>query len=131
MPVVESILYIIHVYYLQVRCTQAFKDEDVCFPISLEPLYELEPAEIMECLTANITRYENSAKSGDKAQDKLYKDMSKAYKVIQAMLVFVMYQFHPRHFQEEVFKDLTNNQSSQDSTKKQQSEAAAESGKNA
>lgn len=65
---------------------------------------------MMACLSANIERYESAAKSGDKAQDKLYKDLSKAYKLVQALLVYVMYSFHPKHFQEDVFKDLSSNQ---------------------
>lgn len=54
----------------------------------------------MECLSSNIQKYETQSKSGDKAQDKLSKDIIKAYKLVQGLFVFTMYTFHPKNFQE-------------------------------
>ena len=82
MPFVEAILYVIHSFYTQVRCTYTLKDEDVCAPTCLDPQYLLPPKDILDCLAANVVRYETAAKTGDKAQDKLNKDMSKAFKSV-------------------------------------------------
>ena len=109
MPFVEALLYIIHKFYTQVRCTYTLKDEDVCLPTSLDPQYHLSPKDILDCLSANVSKYEAAAKTGDKAQDKLSKDMSKAFKLVQALFVMAMYSFHPREFQE-VFGTAKTNQ---------------------
>ena len=93
MPFVEALLYIIHKFYVQVRSTYILKDEDVCLPTTLDPLYHLSAKDILDCLAAKIVQYESAAKTGDKGQDKLNKDMSKAFKLVQALFVVVMYTF--------------------------------------
>lgn len=133
MPVVEAILYIIQKFYTQVRCTYILKDEDVCAPAALEPLYHLSPKEILDCLAANIQRYETAAKTGGKAQDKLNKDMGRAFKVVQALFVTTMYSFHPRDFQEVFGAAKTDTAqattpSQEDAPQKPQQEAAAATG---
>ena len=106
MPIVESLLFIIHAFHTQIRCTSALKDEDICIPSCWDQLYHLSPSEILECLTANIQRYDKCAKTAEKADQKVYKDLSKICKLVQSLFVFVLYIYNPRQFQLEVFKTV-------------------------
>jgi hypothetical protein len=93
LPFVEAIHYIQNTFLSAARSTYILRDEDITWPTTFEPLGDLQVEQVIHRLNSNIEKYENMPKSEDKGQDKKMKDISKCFKIVQAMCVSVMFAF--------------------------------------
>jgi hypothetical protein len=93
LPFVECIHYITNTFLCSARQTYILRDEDITWPSTFDPLYDLTPQEIFARLQSNIDRYDSMPKSEDKGQDKRMKDIAKCFKIVQALMVVLMFVF--------------------------------------
>ena len=103
LPFVEAIHYIIQTYNRTARGASIFRDEDVMLPNSYEDLTQLEPREIFDRLQDNVDRYEGLPKSDGPGVNKQNKDFIKCYKLVQALMMIVMYIFDNEVFLNKFF----------------------------
>lgn len=104
----QGLHYVICTYNVAARSSAIFRDEDICFPLSFDNHFDIQPKEIVERLQKVISDVDSTPKSGSKSQDQRTKDLGKCFKLMYGLVVIVMYTFDHRNFNATFIPELLN-----------------------